>query len=457
MKNLLPKLLFMFALMSMAFAYGFLSSWAQIFPYQLLRDSHIAVKALMELYEAKDTTFENLEFWDETGLTEPVYKALSPEAGNEDLFILGHDLANIDPDAGPTLAWIADRQGNIKHSWKHPGEIWTSENRDAVEGTWRSYPISAHLYPNGDILVAYQGTNIFPIGMGLAKFDKDSNLLWKNDDFYHHWFSVGPDGNIYILDTLIGESPMVFPDKEKKILCSDDRFPYDSLAVLDPDGKEIREIDLLDAFINSDMTGVINATTSYSTVVNSCDPLHTNDARILTEDMAKEFPMFSAGDILLSFRSLNGFAVLDMETEQFKWFYAGALQQQHSPRFLKGNRIVGFDNYGGLKSQGTTRVVSVDVASGASEVLFPREGVEHPDRAFFSDTTGHIEIHSEQERMLVSFSKKGIVWEIDIESGEVLWELVNTHPIDGKPGRVSVFFTQYLDESISFPMNGGKH
>jgi hypothetical protein len=457
MKEVLPKFLFFIAIMAISFSYGFLSNWAQIFPYQILREAHIAFVALLELYEERDTKLENLAFWDDTGITEPTYRNVSSGAGEENIFILGNDLTYSDQSTGqPLLAWIADRQGNVIHSWEHPGEIWAPlQNRDAVGGLWRSYTIGAHLYPNGDILVSYQGVNVFPISMGLAKFDKDSNLVWKRNGYYHHWFSLGPNGEIFVPSTLIGESPLHLRDREKTILCSDDRFPYDSLTIFDQNGVKIKEIDLLDAIIRSDLAGLLNSNIDELIKIRTCDPLHLNDVQILTADLAEEFPSLSAGDLLLSFRSLNGVGVLDPKTEIFKWFYVGALQRQHSPRYYDNNRVLVFDNYGGSKRKGVSRVLSVNVGSGQTEVLFPPHKMPLPSREFFSPTGGHIDIHPSGKRMLVSFSQRGIVWEIDTTTGEILWEFINTHSVNGQPGRVDVYVAKYVD-NISFPINNGE-
>ena len=456
MKEALPKLLFLVAIIALSFSYGFLSHWAQIFPYSVLREAHIAFVALLELTEQKDIRLENLSFWDESGIERPTYKVLAPGAGEEKIFFLGNDLTyHGQSTEQPYLAWIADRKGNVLHAWKHPGEIWAPlQNRDAVGDTWRSYTIGAHLFPNGDILVSYQGTNVFPISMGLAKFDKDSNLLWKRDGFYHHWFSVDSEGKIYVPGTLIGESPFQIPDREKIITCEDAEFPYDSVVILDPNGIPLKEIDMLTAINESDLTGLLNSNRTDPAVLETCAPLHLNDAQVLSAESAKMFPAFSAGDLLLSFRSLNGIGVLDPDTELFKWFYVGASQHQHSPRYFRDNKVLMFDNLGGRKGHDTSRILAIDVGSARSEVLFPRQDRKLPSETFFSRTAGHIDVHPTDDKILAAFSLQGIVWEIDTTTGEVLWEFKNTHTIDGKPGRVDVYVAKYVD-NISFPMNSG--
>jgi DNA-binding beta-propeller fold protein YncE len=456
MQEFVSKLLFLFAVAALAFAYGFVSHWKQIFPYELLRDANIAFDALLQARK-EAVRLKNLDFWDDSGITGPVYKLNSATGIDENVFILGNDLAYGDASTGASyLAWIADRSGKVLHAWRDPGEIWAPlQDRSSVGGDWRSYPVGAHLFANGDILVSYQGVNVFPISMGIARFDKDSNLVWKNTGLFHHWFTVGPDDEIYVPDTVLAASPMAFPDHRKSIVCEQGTVVYDALAILDANGTRIRTIDLLAALVNSDLLGLINTAGQHSTEIRTCDPLHLNDIQVLDAAKAAEFPGLDPGDLLLSFRSLNAIGVLDPDTETFKWFYVGAPHEQHSARFYTDNRILLFDNYGGRISRGTSRVLSVNLGSSLAETVFPRPDSSLPQHAFYSDTAGHIDIDPAGNRVLVAFTHQGLVLEIDAGTGEVLWEFVNTHPVDGRPGRVSVYTAKYAG-GIAFPMNSGE-
>lgn len=453
--NRFSRLLFFFALIALAFTYGFVSHWQRVFPYQLIREAYVAFNALLELGE--DEKQPGVAFYETARIHEKLAKPLTANAGQENIFVLGgkNTFRDEESDTG-VLAWITDRDGNVLHAWKHMENLWSPiENRDVIGPTWRSYPFGAHIFPNGDILVSFQGRRVFPIAMGLAKFDKDSNLLWKRNGFYHHSFSVGPEGEIYTPELIIAESPLQIADHEKFITCENGEFTYDALAILDQNGERTKIIDLLDVLIKSDLAGLFNSNRQTHEEIETCDPMHLNDVRILTEDLADQFPGFSAGDLLLSFRSLNGVGVLDKETLLFKWFYVGAPHHQHSPRFHKDNWIMIFDNYGGSTSRGISRAILVDVVSENIRTVFPQPDAEFPDRPFHSATAGHIDIEPSRKRMLVSWTHQGLIWEIDIDSGDVLWELINTHRVNDKWGRMSVYTAKYVDE-ISFPLNYGQ-
>lgn len=455
MKKYAPQLMLILGLVGLSFGYGFISSTFELFPYKTIRNAFLAASALIELAQDEPDQ-QNIDFWDETGNTAPVYRSRASGAGSEFVFVLGNERTySNSADATAYLAWIADRAGTIIHAWKYPGEIWRPlTGREAIGNNWRSYPVGAHLFDNGDILVSYHGVGTFPSAMGLAKFDKDSKLLWKRADYYHHWFSVGPDDKIYIPDLEMGTSPLRVPDHDKVITCEEVRFPHDSIAILDRNGNKIREIDTLSAIVNSDLAGLINSNKEERRVVETCDPTHLNDVQILSQSMADQYPRFKAGDLLVSFRSLNMIGVIDPKTERFKWHFVGPSHRQHSPRFAGNNRIIMFDNYGGPLSRGTSRVVSVDVGQDAYGTLFPADNAELPKAPFMSSTAGYIDVSESGDRILVSFTHQGLVWEIDSKSGEILWEFINTHQVDGKPARISVYTAKYV-KAATFDVNHG--
>ncbi|NJR76693.1 MAG: hypothetical protein HC773_30360, partial [Scytonema sp. CRU_2_7] len=51
--------------------------------------------------------------------------------------------------------------------------------------------------PNGDLLVIYEGVGDTPWGYGLAKFDRDSNVVWKYLEQVHH------DVEVHVLDAFL--------------------------------------------------------------------------------------------------------------------------------------------------------------------------------------------------------------------------------------------------------------
>ena len=87
------------------------------------------------------------------------------------------------------------------------------------------------------------------------------------------------------------------------------------------------------------------------------DKFHPNDMEVLQPAMAKAFPMFDAGDLLLSFRNINMVTVLDPDTKELKWSSYGPWIQQHDPDFTADGKISVYNNNGYRK---ISSIVTVD-------------------------------------------------------------------------------------------------
>jgi Arylsulfotransferase (ASST) len=146
----------------------------------------------------------------------------------------------------------------------------------------------------------------------------------------------------------------------------------------------------------------------------------------VTEDLARNVAELDAGDLIISARHLNLIAAIDGRTATLKWVVAGRTISQHSPRLLPDGSIVVFDNWGGRRELGGSRVVRLEYGGDHVETVFPRADAGGD---FFTDAAGHIDPHPDGSRALVSLTDQGRVLEIDLQKGNVLWELVNTHDL----------------------------
>ncbi len=59
-------------------------------------------------------------------------------------------------------------------------------------------PAGLHVFADGSLLAAFHGQNTFPFAVGLAKFDRYANLLWKKEILAHHFFSIDEQGHIWV-------------------------------------------------------------------------------------------------------------------------------------------------------------------------------------------------------------------------------------------------------------------
>lgn len=457
MLDRLFKILFLLAICGLFFSWGFVSKWKEVFPYRFIKEANIAFEALLQLREENTGLPDGVDFWVESNHSAtPLINSYSAAAGTELILSLGNELTFRDENNRAGYgAWIADRDGSIKHAWKSFENVWTIlENRKSLGSDWGAYAVGAHVYENGDLLVSFQGRGVFPFAMGMAKFDKDSDLLWKNSDYIHHWFSVDDTGNIYV-PGLIKASPEVpLEERNKTLVCDKGNFYYDSILVLDSAGNKIREIDMLNVLLESDLAGLISNDHYNQETLQTCDPTHLNDVQVLSAEEAQYSPIFAPGDLILSFRSLNTIAVLDAKTERIKWHQTGFSNQQHSPRYHNANQILLFDNLGGKASLGTSRVLALDVTSPTSRIVYPATSNDLSDVDIYSQTAGHLDLSHDGSRVLIAWTHSGLISEVDIESGQLLWEWINNHAVGEQTGRLSVYTAKYVHDA-NFGMNAG--
>jgi hypothetical protein len=275
-------------------------------------------------------------------------------------------------------ATLIDMRGRVVHQWQLPfRRAWpaAAHVRDPLPDD-RIHWFRCYLYPNGDLLAVYHGDGDTPYGYGLAKLDKDSKLLWKYDGHVHHDVAVRPDGTIYTLTQKIVTEP---PDGLEGI-----RGPYlaDYLVVLSPQGRELQTIPLLEAFRDSPYAQTLSLVTSPSPRARANrrgrkspwkkgDILHANSVRVLGRGLAGKFPLFKRGQVLISFRSLDTIAVLDVPKRKVVWAAQGLWRAQHDAEFLANGRILVFDNLGSL---GGTRVLEYDPLTQATPWSYAGEG-----------------------------------------------------------------------------------
>lgn len=425
------------ALCFLALIYGATAVYMGWWPSKLVGDAKRAAEALLSVQEEelKRNWPTSMEFIETSGHDKLTTIDHSATANDELIFVDGgsQQLRGNCPENG-CIAWLMDRAGNIRHVWNiGPKLIW--EGADHIKGFSRAeniYSVGAHPFSNGDLLVAYQGRNTYPYGVGLARFDKDSNLLWRKDNFAHHWFSVDEEGFIYVPVFTALESPVQLGDSNLQIACPGGSLYEDAIAILDPDGNEIKRISILESLVRSDLTGLVfqavHSDRPLPLTYSECDPTHLNDVQVISGAAAATSPHLSAGDLLVSLRSTNTVAAINPESGTVTWSSTGSTVLQHSPRYMDDDSVLIFDNLGGSSAQGGSRIVKLNMSNGNTRIIIPRPD-DRDSEDFFSATAGHIDLSQDRSRALVSLTREGRTLEVDLASGEVLWEFLNIHDV----------------------------
>lgn len=407
------------SLSALAFACGLAVGVYRIFPYRQLQDLAFTAR---ELIRYPKHTF---------GIAPEKFLAVEPPPG-------GGVTRNVQGRAFPGLTLIAgffdgslgirliDMNGDVlNHRLISYNAIWPESPHLADQPRdWDSELHGAMLMPDGDVIFTFQYG-------GLVRMDHCGGIRWKLPRQTHHVFTQDADGNLWV------------PDRERRnetvtrYAKVPPPFEEDYIVKVSPDGRVLEEISILDLIFRSRLEGLLFANGAHDTdmiVPLSGDFTHLNDVDVLPAELAPAFPLFEAGDLLLSLRNLNLLMVIDPSSRQVKWTRTGPFLRQHDPDFLPNGRISVFDNRrdgSGARVFGGSRILAIDPRSAAGDVT--TYGAR-PGQHFYTDTMGDHQ-PLENGNQLISESQKGHAFEI-APDGTVVWSWVNRWN-DGSIGKIT--------------------
>ncbi|MCP4643006.1 MAG: hypothetical protein GY851_21350 [bacterium] len=293
-------------------------------------------------------------------------------------------------------AHLVDMDGTVVHSWACDfATAWPSVT-PADEANSHEYWRRVHLYPNGDLLAIFDGE-------GLVKIDPSSRILWAARAGYHHDLFVDDNGLIYTLDREERIIPRI-SERENVI--------EDFVAVLDPDGRVLRRVSLLECFEGSAYASVLNKMPYYG------DIFHTNTIELLDGRLAHRSAAFRQGNVLVSLFTLNTIAAVDLEAGRVEWALSGMWVKQHQPTVLDSGDILLFDNQG---NGGRSKVVEFDPFTQKVSWQY----ADSQSTPFFSALCGSCQ-RLPNGNTLITESTRGRAFEVTPE-GATVWEFLNPH------------------------------
>ena len=175
------------------------------------------------------------------------------------------------------------------------------------------------------------GGLIFHNGSPLVKIDKNSQLVWQNqEDAFHHSIEQDHEGNFWV-------PSRVYPyqvDKEYVGL-EHGNYSDDALTKVSADGEILFQKSVSNIFIEHNLKYLLFKTSFY---IN--DPLHLNDIQpVLTDG-----PYWKRGDVFLSLRHLSMIILYRPSTNKIIWKGVEHTAAQHDVNILDDHRISIFNN-----------------------------------------------------------------------------------------------------------------
>jgi hypothetical protein len=333
-------------------------------------------------------------------------------------------------------AYLMDMEGRKVHRWRYPPGPYGGEDH-------------AILLDNGDVVVIKKFSE-------LARYDWNSDLIWRRRFEPHHDVALAPDGSFYVIDQEMHQyrdAAVSFDvlvhlsangelidrwsthDHRQEIVHTLSREPHldriarrfqgrlpgsgsHGLNELEPNNQPegLDRSEPLGRF-DSDSAGAHGTDRRY-------EYFHMNTVGVLPDnDLGRQDDRFRPGHLLVCFRNINLIAVLEKDTYRLLWGWGeDELQWPHHPTMLPNGHILIFDN--GIHRE-YSRIVELDPLR---EVLV-WEYAARPPEDFYSPTRGSCQ-RLPNDNTLICESDEGRVFEITAD-GEMVWEWLNPAIIGG--------------------------
>ena len=412
MHSSFAKVAFVVSIGVLAFLLGFATRWHGWFPNDLL--------------EQASTQSTNLRrYWSEEPF--PLASRVYDRSGARTV-----DSTRVQPGlTAITSTWstegewdagirVIDRAGRTVH------HVPVEKDRlfpDSLDLRWE-YPETRAIH--GSVLLSDGDVLVNLSRVGTARLDACGRVEWRMAEGNHHSIAQADNDTFWISGTSkrprrTSEAyPEGYPGLEEPVW-------IERLLRVSPTGELLQSINLLDVLYANDLERYLakdNQPEADTDGPRSADILHLNDVEPLSASMAESYPLFDAGDLLVSLREPNLVLVLDPDTKDVKWDASRSLIQQHDPDFIGDGWIGVFDNNEDFTKRGTmlggSRIVAFQPHTDSTTIRFPTAQSE----PFYTDVRGKWQALA-NGNLLLTEAQAGRVVEVS-PSGRTVWEWV--HP-----------------------------
>lgn len=331
--------------------------------------------------------------------------------GQDDLILLSGFLED------NNKARLIRRDGTVVAEWVFSASaIYPDAGffREPPMTDWNAITHGTIIAPDGDVVFSFESG-------GLVRMDRCGQVKWATHEVSHHSPNWTDDGGIVIAGGR-------YIDKPSREIAWPFAGPYweDYLFVFDADGNKVTERPATEIFIENGMAPQVTSSSSFKTRVDG--EFHLNEIEELSPELAPDFPMFAAGDLLYSFRNLNMLMVTDAAGRKVKWWKVGPFVRQHDPDFQKGGRITVFGNQSDETPDGSlaggSRIWEIDPATDAVRTLYGGTEAQH---VYSAERSTHQLLPN--GNLMITLAQQGRAFEVT-PAGEVVWEYVNRWDAD---------------------------
>jgi hypothetical protein len=407
------KAAFVLSLIGFSFAYGLIVGAYEVFPYRHLKYVLNSVETVIanrdSLTSDRPTAFLAERRYQGNGVT--IHDPRRAHPGFTLLSGFFDDLPGIR---------LVDMHGNVVQSW--PISFFTLfestdhifPKNDVPASDWNVGVHGIHISPDGSVVFNLDGK-------GTAKLDRCGKPIWLLHRMTHHSIEESKDGSYWIPSRHFVEN-----ESDAYPLF---RTPYrdDTIMRVSPDGEILSEISLNKILIDNGLYALLVANGRFTTDMQEEDVLHVNDIDEMTEELAGSFPLFSAGDLVLSLRHLNMLMVIDPSNWQVKWYQSGPWLRQHDPDFQKDGTITLLNNNsddtkdGELLGGSSVMSIQPHLPDRPVNILYGKKENEY----FFTNTQGKHQVFDNGNILIVEYYG-GRVLEVS-PSGEIVWQYINEY------------------------------
>ncbi|MEO0759184.1 MAG: arylsulfotransferase family protein [Cyanobacteria bacterium J06648_16] len=459
MKDKVSIISFACSTIFLAYLWGVITGTYQIFPHAVFKSAKQVVDEFTTSDSETETTssskgprslhtFPYREYYSGGGVT-----ISNPEKSYQ-----GYTLFTAyDGDKCTNL--LVNFEGDVVQEWHIKfSEVWGKEApflEQQFGDEWTCWQ-GTHLSPNGDLTAAFID-NGRPYCGGMVKLDLDSKVVWSLPKCTHHDVHLGEDGFIYAPGMYLvegesenedpGKRSLTFrqsPSSQSEVVFWETPILKDTVVVASQDGEFLEEIQVLDAFFNSDYRGRLSGHfRPLQHTKGTLDPTHLNDVELITEGWAKHHSKVNSGDIMVSARNMSALLIIDRATKTIKWMTSGPFAQQHDSDLLDNGNILLFDNKGAVGSEnGGTRIIEWDPKT--QEIVWEYGGTrERPLHSAFRGSQQPLP----NGNVLITETTGGRVLEVT-RNGEIVWEYINK--LDNNTVGVVIRAQRFTPDSLDF-------